>query len=142
MSYQVTIEPLGTTIEVENGQTMLDAALRAGIYLPHACCHGLCGTCKVQVVDGEFDHGPASPFALMARACLFACLTTSRYPLLAGSRYSPSSLSASLPAPGGSLGTGGDSATGRDGRRTTRTLVGNGEGLRFAISQGREGQQR
>jgi phenol/toluene 2-monooxygenase (NADH) P5/A5 len=65
MSYQVTIEPLGTTIEVEDGQTMLDAALRAGIYLPHACCHGLCGTCKVQVVDGEFEHGPASPFALM-----------------------------------------------------------------------------
>ncbi len=65
MSCQVTIEPLGTTITVEDGQTMLDAALRHGIYLPHACCHGLCGTCKVQVVDGEFDHGPASPFALM-----------------------------------------------------------------------------
>ena len=65
MSYQVTIEPLGATIEVEEGQTMLDAALRAGIYLPHACCHGLCGTCKVQVVDGEYDHGAASPFALM-----------------------------------------------------------------------------
>ena len=65
MSYQVKIEPLGATIEVEEGQTMLDAALRAGIYLPHACCHGLCGTCKVQVVDGEFDHGAASSFALM-----------------------------------------------------------------------------
>jgi phenol hydroxylase P5 protein len=65
MGYQVTIEPLGHTIEVEEGQTILDASLRAGIYLPHACCHGLCGTCKVQVVEGEFDHGPASPFALM-----------------------------------------------------------------------------
>lgn len=65
MSYQVTIEPLGHTIEVAEGQTILDASLRAGIYLPHACCHGLCATCKVQVVDGEVDHGPASPFALM-----------------------------------------------------------------------------
>jgi phenol/toluene 2-monooxygenase (NADH) P5/A5 len=65
MSYQVTIEPLGHTIEVAEGQTILDASLRAGIYLPHACCHGLCGTCKVQVVDGEVDHGSASPFALM-----------------------------------------------------------------------------
>jgi len=65
MSYQVTIEPLGHTIEVEEGQTILDASLRAGIYLPHACCHGLCATCKVQVVDGEVDHGAASPFALM-----------------------------------------------------------------------------
>jgi phenol/toluene 2-monooxygenase (NADH) P5/A5 len=65
MTYQLTIEPLGQTIEVEDEQTILDAALRAGIYLPHACCHGLCATCTLQVVDGEVEHGEASPFALM-----------------------------------------------------------------------------
>ncbi|MCC2659040.1 MAG: phenol hydroxylase, partial [Panacagrimonas sp.] len=80
MSYQLTIDPLGATIEVEDGQTMLDAALRAGIYLPHACCHGLCATCKVQVVDGEIEHGEASPFALMdferdERKTLACCAT-------------------------------------------------------------------
>lgn len=63
MSYELTIEPIGQTIEVEDDQTILDAALRAGIWLPHACCHGLCATCKVQVVDGEVDHGEASGFA-------------------------------------------------------------------------------
>ncbi len=62
---QLTIEPLGATIEVEEGQTILDAALRQGIYIPHACGHGLCGTCKVQVVDGDVDHGEANPFALL-----------------------------------------------------------------------------
>ena len=65
MSYQLTIEPLGATIEVQAGQTLLDAALRSGLYIPHACGHGLCGTCKVEVCDGEVDHGPANPFALM-----------------------------------------------------------------------------
>jgi len=65
MSYQLTIEPLGASIEVEEGQTVLDAALRQGIYLPHACGHGLCGTCKVLVSDGTVDHGAANPFALM-----------------------------------------------------------------------------
>lgn len=65
MSYQLTIEPLGATLEVEEGQTILDAALRKGIYLPHACCHGLCATCKVEVLDGEVEHGEASSFALM-----------------------------------------------------------------------------
>ncbi|MDZ7753462.1 MAG: 2Fe-2S iron-sulfur cluster binding domain-containing protein [Gammaproteobacteria bacterium] len=65
MSYQVTIEPLGETVEVEENQTILDACLRAGIWLPHACCHGLCATCKVQVLEGEVEHGEASPFALM-----------------------------------------------------------------------------
>lgn len=80
MSYQLTILPLGSIIEVEEGQTLLDAALRAGIYLPHACCHGICSTCKVQVVDGEVDHGAASSFALMdfereEQKCLACCAT-------------------------------------------------------------------
>ncbi|MDR1968898.1 MAG: 2Fe-2S iron-sulfur cluster binding domain-containing protein [Burkholderiaceae bacterium] len=65
MSYQLTIEPLGQTLEVAEEQTILDACLRAGIYLPHACCHGLCATCKIQVADGEVEHGAASTFALM-----------------------------------------------------------------------------
>jgi phenol hydroxylase P5 protein len=65
MTYQLTIEPAGTVIEVGEEQTLLDACLRAGVWLPHACCHGLCATCKVQVVDGEVDHGEASTFALM-----------------------------------------------------------------------------
>jgi phenol hydroxylase P5 protein len=65
MSYQLTIEPIGQTINVEDGQTILEASLRAGFYLPHACCHGLCATCKIQVIDGEVDHGEASNFSLM-----------------------------------------------------------------------------
>ncbi len=65
MSYEVTIEPTGDIIEVEEGQTILDASLRQGVWLPFACGHGTCGTCKVQVVDGDADVGDASPFALM-----------------------------------------------------------------------------
>ena len=65
MSYELTIEPLGRSIEVEEGQTILDAALRAGIYLPHACGQGYCATCKVCVSDGEVDHQNSSNFALM-----------------------------------------------------------------------------
>ena len=65
MSHILTIEPLGETIEVADGQTILDACLRAGVYLPHACGHGLCGSCKVDVLEGDADHGAASSFALM-----------------------------------------------------------------------------
>ncbi len=80
MTYELTIEPLGQTVEVEDGQTLLDASLRAGVYLPHACGHGLCGTCKVQVLDGEIEHGPVSSFALMdfereEGLCLACCAT-------------------------------------------------------------------
>ncbi|MEW8628014.1 MAG: 2Fe-2S iron-sulfur cluster binding domain-containing protein [Candidatus Thiodiazotropha sp.] len=65
MSYQLTIEPTGDEVEVEEGQNILDACLRAGIWMPHACCHGLCGTCKVEVIDGDVEIGDASNFALM-----------------------------------------------------------------------------
>ena len=65
MSHQLTIEPLGETITVKDGQTVLDACLRAGIYIPYQCNHGLCSTCKISVLDGEVDLGEASPFALM-----------------------------------------------------------------------------
>ncbi|MBN8285180.1 2Fe-2S iron-sulfur cluster binding domain-containing protein [Zoogloea sp.] len=80
MSYTVTIEPLGASFQVEPGQSLLDGALRNGIYLPHACCHGLCGTCKVQVLEGSVEHGDASPFALMdlerdEGRCLSCCAT-------------------------------------------------------------------
>jgi phenol hydroxylase P5 protein len=80
MIYQLTIEPLGQSVDVGEGQTILDACLRAGVWLPHACGHGLCGTCKVQATGGELDHGAASPFALMdfereEGKCLACCAT-------------------------------------------------------------------
>jgi len=62
---ELTVEPIEETVQVQDGQTLLDACLRAGVWLPHACGHGLCGTCKVEVLDGDVDHGNASTFALM-----------------------------------------------------------------------------
>jgi phenol hydroxylase P5 protein len=80
MTFQVTIEPLGETIDVAEGQSVLDAALRAGIWLPYACNHGLCGTCKIDVLEGSVEHNQASSFALMdverdEGKCLACCAT-------------------------------------------------------------------
>lgn len=63
--FTVTVDPLGREIECGADQTILDACLRNGIWLPHSCTHGTCGTCKAEVVDGEVDHGASSAFALM-----------------------------------------------------------------------------
>ncbi len=64
-SHTVTVEPLGREIECREDQTILDACLRGGVWLPHSCTHGTCGTCKSEVVDGDVDHGESSSFALM-----------------------------------------------------------------------------
>ncbi|QDQ98219.1 2Fe-2S iron-sulfur cluster-binding protein [Tomitella fengzijianii] len=63
--YTVAIEPLGAEVTCREDQTVLDACLREGIWLPHACTHGTCGTCKAEVLEGEVNYGDASPYALL-----------------------------------------------------------------------------
>lgn len=63
--YRVTVQPIGREITCRADQSILDACLRAGIWVPHSCTHGTCATCKAEVLDGEVDHGEASGFALM-----------------------------------------------------------------------------
>lgn len=63
--YQITIEPLGREVTCREDQTILDACLRAGVWVPHSCTHGTCATCKAEILDGEVDQGAASPYALM-----------------------------------------------------------------------------
>lgn len=46
--------------------TVLDAALAAGVPLPHACRAGECGQCKCRLAQGEVDHAPHAPEALSA----------------------------------------------------------------------------
>lgn len=65
MTYRITVEPLGREVPCRDDQPILDACLRAGVWLPHACTHGTCGTCKAEILDGDVDHGDSSSFALM-----------------------------------------------------------------------------
>jgi phenol/toluene 2-monooxygenase (NADH) P5/A5 len=64
-TYTISVEPLEREVECRPDQNILDACLRAGVWLPHACTHGTCGTCKVQVLEGDVEHNDASAFALM-----------------------------------------------------------------------------
>ena len=63
--YRITVEPLGREVVCREDQTILDACLRAGVWMPHSCTHGTCATCKAEILDGEVDQGEASAFALM-----------------------------------------------------------------------------
>lgn len=64
-TYTISVEPLGREVECREDQNILDACLRQGVWLPHACTHGTCATCKVQVLEGDVEHNDASSFALM-----------------------------------------------------------------------------
>ncbi|MBL4767561.1 MAG: 2Fe-2S iron-sulfur cluster binding domain-containing protein [Rhodobacteraceae bacterium] len=63
-THTVTLEPVGVEFQVEDGETILDAAFRQGIALPHGCKEGQCSACKCTVLEGEFELLKYSTFAL------------------------------------------------------------------------------
>jgi propane monooxygenase reductase component len=62
--HRVRFEPVGIEMEVEEGETVLDAAFRQGISLMHGCKEGQCGSCKSRLIDGDIELLKYSTFAL------------------------------------------------------------------------------
>jgi ferredoxin-NAD(P)+ reductase (naphthalene dioxygenase ferredoxin-specific) len=77
MTYKVTIRQFETPIDVEMGQTVLEAALAQGVPYPHGCRSGNCGACKSRLYSGDVDLAPHSEYALTdeerANGLVLAC---------------------------------------------------------------------
>ena len=63
-AYRVHLSPVDVEFEVEPDETVLNAAFRQGIALPHGCKEGQCSACKCILTDGEVDMLRYSTFAL------------------------------------------------------------------------------
>lgn len=63
MSYLVKIQGTEHILDVAPGESVLDAALKAGFVIPHSCRGGSCGACEGQVLDGNIAY-PTPPPAL------------------------------------------------------------------------------
>jgi CDP-4-dehydro-6-deoxyglucose reductase len=61
---RVTLLPSQQVLAVEDGETILDAALRAGLNLPHSCKGGHCGSCRAKLVDGRVTYPAGRPLGL------------------------------------------------------------------------------
>lgn len=64
MTHIVQIKPSGNLLFVEEGETVLQAALRAGFEFPYSCGSATCGTCMGKVLTGGFNYGTVEPYAL------------------------------------------------------------------------------
>ncbi len=53
---KVTIKNSGHSFDVRPSQTVLQAAIDAGINLPYGCRNGACGSCKAKLVSGTVMH--------------------------------------------------------------------------------------
>jgi propane monooxygenase reductase subunit len=63
-AYRVRLSPVDVEFEVEPDETVLNAAFRQGIALPHGCKEGQCSACKCILTEGEVDMLRYSTFAL------------------------------------------------------------------------------
>lgn len=64
MSWKIQIKKSGHEFQVEEGESVLTAALRQNIGLPYGCRNGACGSCRATLLEGEVDYGEHWPSVL------------------------------------------------------------------------------
>ena len=66
MTFQVLVNPSGRQFSCDAGESILAAAIRAGVGLPYGCKNGACGSCKGKLVSGQAEIGAHQERALSA----------------------------------------------------------------------------
>lgn len=79
-AFEAELSDSGMILQVDADKTLLDALLAAGIDVPHDCCEGLCGSCEVDVVEGEVDHRDMvlTPAERAANQRMMSCCSRAR----------------------------------------------------------------
>jgi propane monooxygenase reductase subunit len=63
-THKVRFVPVDIEIDVQEDETVLNAAFRQGVSLTHGCREGQCGACKSFLLDGDLEMKKYSTFAL------------------------------------------------------------------------------
>jgi ferredoxin len=63
VSFQVTINPAQIRFTVQQGETILAAALRAGIDFPNRCRQGICTSCVCKLQSGQVHYQAPQPLS-------------------------------------------------------------------------------
>jgi 3-ketosteroid 9alpha-monooxygenase subunit B len=72
---EISLDGVLHTIPCGGNETLLDAALRAGLKVPHSCQAGMCASCMCQVVDGKVHlrHNDVLDQKDLAKAWTLSC---------------------------------------------------------------------
>jgi len=73
MAFAITVEPGGGRFLAGAHETLLDAALRQGVPLPHACRSGSCGSCAAKLVRGRIAGEPPAASLGLAEDVALLC---------------------------------------------------------------------
>jgi NAD(P)H-flavin reductase/ferredoxin len=62
--FKARLEPSGREFSLDQGDSVLNCALRQRVLLQYGCRNGRCSSCKYFLLDGEVDFGKTSPYCL------------------------------------------------------------------------------
>lgn len=85
MSVALIRLPSGRSFEQQVGETLLAAAARSGLTLPHSCRTGRCSTCKARVLEGDsvaLSDETGLPRADLDSGWVLTCVRTASTDLL------------------------------------------------------------
>ncbi len=82
--FEVSLGSTGERLEVPAGRSILSVLREAGHDVDYACSEGACGTCVLDVLDGEIDHRDSFLTAEEREAgdCMCICVSRARGPRL------------------------------------------------------------
>lgn len=76
-TFEIEVESTGAVYTVSKEQTILEVLQENGIHVDYGCSEGLCGSCMVDVVEGEVDHrdGILSPEEQATNEYMCVCVS-------------------------------------------------------------------
>ena len=77
-SFEVKLARSGITVQVAPDQSIVRAIELAGQRVPTSCLSGLCGACKVDVLEGEVDHQDFILSDEEKRTCMTVCVSRAK----------------------------------------------------------------
>lgn len=81
-AFEVHCAQSGVDVRVEDGISVLDALLAAGVEADYSCTQGFCGTCETRVIEGVPEHRDDYLDHSAAPGTMMICVSRSRCPRL------------------------------------------------------------
>lgn len=91
-SFNIRLADAGREFESRSDEFLLDAAQRAGVFLPYGCRSGACGACRARLMAGEIGYEfdpPALTAEERAAGYVLLCLAQPRSDLVLQARELP-----------------------------------------------------
>ena len=79
-AFEVVVNSTGASYEVGEDDTILDVLRQNGVSVDFGCSEGLCGSCIVDVIEGEVDHrdGILTPEEQAENGYLCTCVSRAK----------------------------------------------------------------